>query len=95
MKTFSILTQKPAAGRNFPKTKIQSRTDSKENESEGYTFMKLVIQKVSSASVETEGNCISSINKGFLVLVGIGKEDTRETVEPVCKENDKSAYLCR
>ena len=48
--------------------------------------MKLVIQKVSSASVETEGNCISSINKGFLVLVGIGKEDTRETVDQYVKK---------
>ena len=48
--------------------------------------MKLVIQKVSSASVQTEGNCFSSINKGFLVLVGIGKEDTRETVDQFVKK---------
>lgn len=48
--------------------------------------MKLVIQKVSSASVETEGNCIGKINKGFLVLVGIGKNDTRETADKYIKK---------
>ena len=31
--------------------------------------MKLVIQKVSHASVETEGASIAEIQKGFLVLV--------------------------
>ena len=40
--------------------------------------MKLVIQKVSNASVEVEENCVGKINQGFLVLVGIGKEDTKE-----------------
>ena len=56
----------------------------------------MLYKKVSNASVETEGNCISSINKGFLVLVGIGKEDTqRKPADQLCKENDKSAYLCR
>lgn len=48
--------------------------------------MKLVIQKVSSASVETEGSCIGKINKGFLVLVGIGKNDTRETADKYIKK---------
>lgn len=48
--------------------------------------MKLVIQKVSSASVEVEGNCVGKIQKGFLVLVGIGKEDTRETVDQYIKK---------
>lgn len=48
--------------------------------------MKLVIQKVSSASVEVEGNCVGKIKKGFLVLIGIGKEDTRETVDQYIKK---------
>lgn len=43
--------------------------------------MRLVIQKVSKASVETEDGLMSEINTGFLVLVGIGKQDTRETVD--------------
>ena len=40
--------------------------------------MKFVIQKVSEASVHVEGECIGRINRGFLVFVGIGKEDTKE-----------------
>lgn len=48
--------------------------------------MKLVIQKVSHASVETEGTCIAEIQKGFLVLVGIGKNDTKETVDQYVKK---------
>lgn len=48
--------------------------------------MKLVIQKVSHASVETEGSCIAEIQKGFLVLVGIGKNDTKETVDQYVKK---------
>ena len=48
--------------------------------------MKLVIQKVSSASVEVEGSCVGQIGKGFLVLVGIGKEDTREVADQFIKK---------
>ena len=48
--------------------------------------MKLVIQKVSHASVETEGASIAEIQKGFLVLVGIGKSDTKETIDQYVKK---------
>ena len=48
--------------------------------------MKLVIQKVSSASVEVEENCVGKINQGFLVLVGIGKEDTKEIIDKFIKK---------
>ena len=48
--------------------------------------MKLVVQKVSSASVEVEGSCVGKIGKGFLVLVGIGKEDTREVADQFIKK---------
>lgn len=43
--------------------------------------MKFVIQKVSQASVSVEGNCVGKIQKGFLVFVGIGKEDTKEIAD--------------
>ena len=43
--------------------------------------MKFVIQKVSQASVSVEGNCVGNIQKGFLVFVGIGKEDTKEIAD--------------
>ena len=47
--------------------------------------MKLVIQKVTEASVHVEGECIGSINRGFLVFVGIGREDTKETADQYIK----------
>lgn len=43
--------------------------------------MKLVIQRVSEASVSVQENVIGKIQKGFLVLIGVGKEDTEETVD--------------
>ena len=48
--------------------------------------MNCVIQKVSEASVHVEGECIGRINRGFLVFVGIGKEDTKETADQYIKK---------
>jgi D-aminoacyl-tRNA deacylase len=42
--------------------------------------MKALIQRVSQASVEDEGTVSSSIGKGLLVFLGIGKGDTEEDV---------------
>ena len=41
--------------------------------------MKLVIQRVSRASVTVDQKTVGAIEKGFLVLVGIAYTDTRET----------------
>ncbi|KAI6127675.1 D-Tyr tRNAtyr deacylase-like domain-containing protein [Pisolithus croceorrhizus] len=38
--------------------------------------MRAVVQRVAFASVTVDGNTISSISKGLMVLVGIGSEDT-------------------
>lgn len=43
--------------------------------------MKLVIQRVTSASVSVDGNCVGKIGKGYLVLFGAGKGDTKEIAE--------------
>lgn len=52
--------------------------------------MKLVIQRVAHASVSVEGNVIGKIGKGYMVLIGIGKEDNEETVR---KAADKMLKL--
>ena len=38
--------------------------------------MRLIIQRVSRASVTVDGSVTGAIEKGFLVLLGIGPEDT-------------------
>lgn len=43
--------------------------------------MRLVIQRVSEASVEIEGKINGKIDEGFMVLVGITNDDNKEVVE--------------
>lgn len=43
--------------------------------------MKAVVQRVNRASVEVDKSIISSISKGFLILLGIHKEDTDQDLE--------------
>ena len=43
--------------------------------------MRIVIQRVSHASVTIEGNVKSAIQKGYLILLGIGEEDTSEDID--------------
>ena len=40
--------------------------------------MKAVIQRVSHASVVVEGETVGRIDRGLLVLLGVGREDTEE-----------------
>lgn len=48
--------------------------------------MKLVIQRVSSASVSTGGNVVGEIQKGLLVLVGVGQEDKPEIADALAEK---------
>lgn len=48
--------------------------------------MKLVIQRVNHAEVKVNGEVTGSINKGFLVLLGVGKEDTKEIADKYLKK---------
>lgn len=48
--------------------------------------MKFVIQRVSEASVTIQGEVTGQIKKGFLVLIGVGREDTKETADKYVKK---------
>lgn len=51
--------------------------------------MKVVLQRVSKAEVSVDGNVVGSIERGFLLLLGVGDTDTTEIaermVDKICK----------
>jgi D-tyrosyl-tRNA(Tyr) deacylase len=65
--------------------------------------MRLVVQKVKSASVTVDGWVVSSIGPGAMALVGLHEHDTKEDLEYCCKrllacklwENDNGALWRR
>lgn len=48
--------------------------------------MKFVVQRVSESEVSVDGERIGKIGKGFLVLIGVGQEDTKETADKMVKK---------
>ena len=48
--------------------------------------MKLVIQRVSRATVTVRGSVIGQIGQGYLVLVGVGREDTKEDADRLVRK---------
>ena len=48
--------------------------------------MRLVVQRVSNASVKVDGNTVGSIDKGFMVLVGVTHTDTKENADYLAKK---------
>ena len=53
---------------------------------EGERVMKLVIQRCQEASVSVDGKTVGAIEKGLMVLIGVGKEDTTEVVDKYLKK---------
>ena len=61
--------------------------------------MRAVLTRVKSASVSIDGETVGQIGKGFLILLGVGPEDTEDTCRILaekalglrifCDENDK------
>lgn len=43
--------------------------------------MRIVIQRVNQSSVTIDGQTKSTIGKGFLILIGIGRDDTEEDIK--------------
>lgn len=48
--------------------------------------MKFVIQRVTSASVEVEEKIVGAIQKGYLVLIGVGENDTNAEADKLIKK---------
>ena len=45
--------------------------------------MRVVIQRVLNAKVEVDNNITGQIGKGYLVLLGVGQEDTKQDAERI------------
>ena len=48
--------------------------------------MRAVLTRVKSASVEIGGETVGQIGQGFLILLGIGPEDTEEVCRYLCEK---------
>lgn len=48
--------------------------------------MRFVIQRVSHSSVTVDGKVLGKIGKGFMVLIGVSDEDTKETADRMVKK---------
>lgn len=48
--------------------------------------MRLVVQRVKNAEVKVDGKITGSIEKGFLVLLGVTHTDTKETADYLVKK---------
>lgn len=48
--------------------------------------MRFVIQRVTNASVTVDGNVTGEIDKGFLVLIGVSEDDTKEIADKMIKK---------
>ena len=48
--------------------------------------MRFVIQRVSEGSVSIDGKICGSIGKGYVVLIGVGADDTKETADKMLKK---------
>lgn len=51
--------------------------------------MKIVLQRVLSASVSIDDKVVGSIGKGYLILLGIADDDTKEMIEKAVQKISK------
>ena len=48
--------------------------------------MKFVIQRVANADVKVDGKVLGAIDKGFMALIGISNEDTKEIADKMIEK---------
>ena len=51
--------------------------------------MKIVLQRVSGSSVKVEGETVGQIQRGYLILLGIAADDTREKADRMIEKIHK------
>lgn len=55
--------------------------------------MKFIVQRVSSAACRVDDEVTGSIQKGFMVLIGISDSDTKEIADKMIKKTDRTSYF--
>ena len=48
--------------------------------------MKFVVQRVLESAVKVDGKTIGQIGKGYMVLIGVGQDDTRDIADKMVKK---------
>ncbi|MFV0464874.1 MAG: D-aminoacyl-tRNA deacylase [Lachnospiraceae bacterium] len=48
--------------------------------------MKFIIQRVEKAKVEVDDHIVGSIHRGFLILIGVSQDDTKEQADKLIKK---------
>jgi len=48
--------------------------------------VRAVVQRVSQARVEVDGTVVGAIERGFCVLLGVGRTDTETDVDALCRK---------
>lgn len=48
--------------------------------------MKIVLQRVSAATVSVDNNVVGNIGAGYVLLIGFGQSDTLESIKPLVEK---------
>lgn len=48
--------------------------------------MRVLVQRVLESTVRVDGEVVGSVERGFMLLVGFGKDDTEADLEPVARK---------
>ncbi|MBP3692246.1 MAG: D-tyrosyl-tRNA(Tyr) deacylase [Clostridia bacterium] len=56
--------------------------------------MKAVIQRVSRASVSVDGKVYGSVERGYMILLGVEKEDTKKQAELLAQKTANLRIFC-
>ena len=56
--------------------------------------MKAIIQRVAHASVKVDNEIVGAIEKGFMILLGVGKDDTEKEAELLASKVANLRIFC-